>query len=65
MKTVIKILCIIAKIILLVLGFIGSTVFGCALGWALIDLDDDTGIGDVIRKWFNDYPDRDFKVVRK
>lgn len=65
MKTVIKILGIIAKIILLVLGFIGSVVFGIALGWALIDLDDTAGIGDIFRKCINDAPGRDFKIVRK
>ena len=65
MKTVIKILGIIAKIILLVLGFIGSAVFGCALGWALIDLDDCAGIGDGIRELLNDDERRDFKVVHK
>lgn len=65
MKTVIKILGIIAKIILLALGFIGSAVFGCALGWALIDLDDVAGVGDTIRKCINDFQGRDFKIVRK
>ena len=65
MKTVIKILGIIAKIILLVVGFIGSVVFGIALGWTLIDLDDDAGVGDIIRNTFNSSSAMDFKVVRK
>lgn len=65
MKTVIKILGIIAKIILLVLGFIGSVVFGIAFGWTLMNLDDDAGVGDIIRNTFNSNSVLDFKVVRK
>lgn len=65
MKTVIKILGIIAKIILLVVGFIGSVVSGIALGWTLIDLDDDAGVGDIIRNTFNGSSAMDFKIVRK